>query len=62
MLVETQAVPLPINIPADASGKAVEYVLGTWAPATIIGDLDMVLGSWFQLGASIIHWNHLGEC
>lgn len=45
--VQDHFVPVPIQIPANASGKAPGDGLSTWGLASPVGDLDEVFDSWF---------------
>lgn len=40
------ALPLWINLPADALGKTAQGGLNAWFPATYVGDTDGIPSSW----------------
>lgn len=44
--VQVRAALLPICLPASASQEAEDDSSATWVPATNMGDLDKVPGSW----------------
>lgn len=44
--VPVPTTPLPIQLRADAQGKAAGDVLSMWASATLVGDPGGVPGSW----------------
>lgn len=57
------AVPLLIQLSGDAAGKATEDGLGSWVPATQLGEPDEVLAPGFglHLSPSPSHCRHLGS-
>lgn len=48
-LVQAQASPLPIQLPANMPRKVLEDGLSTCVPCTHVGDMVVAPSSWFQL-------------
>lgn len=60
-LVCVSVTPLVIQLSAYTLGKATEDGLSTWVPATHLGDMDRVLGSWIHIGSTQVILGHLGN-
>lgn len=54
ILLRVPAVLLLIQLHENAPGKAEDASKSTWAPATHVGDLHGVLGSWLQSGPALV--------